>query len=282
MSEQIDFTIVTPSFGYGHYIGACLESVASQKGVTFEHLVMDAGSKDDTADVVSRFPHAQFFQEPDRGMSDGINKGFRKAKGKWVMWLNADDQLKQGALEAVKKHAEEQENVDVIYGGWDFVDAEGDFVRRVTLFPFDLKMLIYGWCYIGSTSCFYRRDSVIDEGHFLDEDFGYCMDGEYYARLGTLGKKFSYFPAILAEFRLHDQSISQRNQQKRDLDGLLKMHRQWAEPRTIRRFYGKPMFQSEHGNQVADSFLYLYYSGIKRLKRWQNAGSVRVLDEKDS
>ena len=93
----MDFTIVTASYNYGHYIGECLRSVAGQDDVTLEHLVMDAGSKDDTAKLVSEFTHASFFQEPDKGMTDGINKGFRRAQGKWVMWLNADDRLILGA-----------------------------------------------------------------------------------------------------------------------------------------------------------------------------------------
>ena len=92
----MDFTIVTASLNYGRFIGDCLASVAAQEGVNCEHLVMDAGSTDDTAAVVSHFPHATFFQEPDAGMSDGINKGFRRAKGDRVMWLNADDRLKPG------------------------------------------------------------------------------------------------------------------------------------------------------------------------------------------
>ena len=112
----MDFTIVTASYNYARFIGECLQSVASQEGVTFEHLVMDAGSKDDTAEVVGRFPHAQFFQEPDKGMTDGINKGFRRAQGRWVMWLNADDRLKPGALKAVKEFAENNPQADVIYG----------------------------------------------------------------------------------------------------------------------------------------------------------------------
>jgi glycosyltransferase involved in cell wall biosynthesis len=96
-----DFSIVTPSFNYGRYIEDCLNSVADQEGVKLEHLVMDAGSTDDTATIVQRYPHASFYQEPDAGMSDGINKGFRRARGTWVMWLNADDRLKPGALQAL-------------------------------------------------------------------------------------------------------------------------------------------------------------------------------------
>ena len=85
-----DFTVVTASYNYGHYIRDCLESVAGQSGVTLEHLIYDGCSTDDTAEIVAEFPYAKFVQEPDKGMSDAINKGFAAAKGKWVMWLNTD------------------------------------------------------------------------------------------------------------------------------------------------------------------------------------------------
>lgn len=254
--DTMDFTIVTASFNYGHYIGECLASVAAQDGVTFEHLVMDAGSKDDTAEVVSRFPHATFFQEPDKGMSDGINKGFRKAKGKWVMWLNADDRLKPGALKAVKEFWDQHPDADVVYGCWDFIDATGVFLRRMTLLPFDRRILIQQGCYIGSTACFYKRESIMDEGHLLDVDFGYCMDGEYYARLDSLGKRFEYFPKVLADFRLHGASISQSHLGKSNMAGILRFQRQAAEPRAIRRVYGIKLFKDENLNLIVDGLLY--------------------------
>jgi len=265
----MDFTIVTASLNYGHYIGECLESVAQQEGVTFEHLVMDAGSKDDTARVVARFPHAQFFQEPDKGMSDGINKGFRKAHGEWVMWLNADDRLKPGALRAVLEFAQTHNTADVIYGGWDFIDADGQFIRRMPPVPFDRHILIQCGCYIGSTACFYKRATTISEGHLLNVDFRYCMDSEYYVRLASLRKKFIPIPKILADFRLHDESISQRNLNKTDLAGILKMQRQSAEPRAIRRVYGIKLFRDENLNLIVDGVLY----HIFRLKK----GILRIL-----
>ncbi|TAE86064.1 MAG: glycosyltransferase [Verrucomicrobia bacterium] len=269
----MDFTIVTPSYNYGHYIGECLQSVADQEGVSFEHLIMDAGSKDDTAEVVVRFPHASFFQEPDKGMSDGINKGFRRANGKWVMWLNADDRLKPGALKAVKEFADRHSEADVIYGCWNFIDAQGNFIRRMTLFPFDRGILIQYGCYIGSTACFYRRRTTIDEGHLLDVDFGFCMDGEYYARLDSLGKRFAYCPKVLADFRLHGESISQQSMGKRDMKSVLRMQRQAAEPRTIRRIYGMAPFRSEHLNCILDAVLFYFF----RLKKCFLKGLFRFV-----
>lgn len=273
--DSPDFTIVTASYNYGHYIGECLESVAKQEGVTFEHLVMDAVSKDDTAAVVARFPHATFHQEPDRGMSEGINKGFRKAKGKWVIWLNADDRLKPGALLAMKEFAASQPDADVIFGCWDFINAKGNFMRRIKLLPFDLRILVQQGCYIGSTACFYRNVTTIAEGHLLDEDFGYCMDGEYYARLANIGKKFVYFPKVLADFRLHDESISQSSLGKNDMKSVLRMQRQAAEPRAIRRLYGIKLFEDEAMNGVVDGILYHVFRFKKGLLRALHAGRLR-------
>jgi len=252
----MDFSIVTASYNYGHYIAECLQSVAVQEGVTFEHLVMDGGSKDDTAAVVGRFPHASFLQEPDTGMSDAINKGFLRAKGQWVIWLNADDRLKPGALKALKEHAGKHPEADVIYGCWDFIDAGGVFLRRMTLLPFDLRILVQQGCYIGSTACFYRHATTIAEGHLLDIGFGYCMDAEYFVRLASLGKRFVYFPEVLADFRLHDESISQRSLGKDDMENVLRMQRQAAEPRAIRRIYGIKLFRDEAMNCAVDGILY--------------------------
>lgn len=265
----MDFTIVTASYNYGHYIGECLQSVATQQGVTFEHLIIDACSKDNTEEVVKQFPNTTFIQEPDKGMSDGINKGFRRAKGKWVMWLNADDRLKPGALAAVKKFSENHSAADVIYGNWDFIDAKGEFLRRMTLFPFDRMILIHQGCYIGSTACFYRRESTIAQDHLLDVDFHYCMDGEYYTRLSSLGKRFHYLPEILADFRLHGESISQRSIGKLDMKNVLRIQHQAAEPRAIRRIYGIRLFHDEALNNIVDGILYHVFRFKKGiLKMW--------------
>lgn len=274
-SMEPDFTIVTASYNYGRFLGECLDSVCRQQGVTFEHLVIDACSTDDSAAVAAERPQVGFFQEPDLGMSDGINKGFRRAKGKWVMWLNADDRLKPGALRAFKDFAESQPDADVIYGAWDFIDRDGGFQRRMGLFPFRKRMLLQHGCYIGSTACFYRRATTIDRGFFLNVGFRYCMDGEFYARLAVAGKKFVYLPMVLADFRLHNESISQSNLTSTDLDGILRLQKQIAEVRAIRRAYGWNFGTSREIADIADGVLSVAFHIERGLLKKLHSGNLR-------
>ena len=186
--KKIEISIVTASYNYVDYIAEMLDSVIAQQGVSFEHLIFDAGSTDGTLDVIKKYDHVKLVVEPDQGMSDAINKGFRVAKGKWVMWLNTDDRLKPDALKKFIEFAAEHDNADMIYGAWDFIDKDGNFMRTMTTFPFQKTMLSMLGCYIGSTSSFYKKSTTIDEGYLLNERFKYVMDGEYYNRLAHAGK----------------------------------------------------------------------------------------------
>lgn len=272
---MIQISIITPSFNYGRFIGDCMSSVAAQKGVTYEHLVFDGGSTDDTLEVLSGFPHAQVVSEPDRGMCDAINKGFDRCNGEWVMWLNSDDRLHPGALAAVVEYADAHPEADVIYGCWNFIDEGGNFIRRMTLFPFQRQMLHYLGCYIGSTAAFYRRSKVIGKGERLSLEFRYVMDGEFYARLAAKGLRFNYLPRVLADFRLHGNNLSLRNYGTMDAEACLRLQKQFAETRAYRRAYAGAFFKDENLNALVDSLFYLFFRGLKPLLKLLHRGSVR-------
>jgi glycosyltransferase involved in cell wall biosynthesis len=301
----MDFTLITPSLNYGRFLGDCLESVAAQLDpkerrnpsadahvgtmkkarhgslaahgqgetefappcVTLEHLVIDGGSTDDSAEVVGRFPHVTWTQEPDEGMSDAINKGFDRAKGEWVMWLNADDRLKPGALAAMLPLLEAS-TADVVYGDWDFVDERGDFLRHVKSLPWSRFVHIHHHCFIGSTAAFCRKSTVIDGGHRLRNDFRYVMDGEFYARLDAAGMKFEHVPVTVADFRMHGGNLSQRHRgSNRDMERILAAERQYIESRAIRRAYGVTLFEDPYLNGLVDGFLWLAAKGWKAVRK---------------
>ena len=126
----MQFSIITASFNQGRFIRECIESVLCQ-GVEFEHIIVDACSTDETLDVLRQFPHLQWTSEPDTGQTDAINKGFRRARGELIMWLNADDYLMPGALAVVAAHIAANNEADIVYGDCDYVNTNGVYSQKV-------------------------------------------------------------------------------------------------------------------------------------------------------
>lgn len=209
------FSIITPSFNQGHFIRDCIESVLAQQasGIEVEHIVTDAGSTDGTLEVLRAYPHLDWLSEPDQGMSDGINKGFRKATGDWLMWLNCDDFLLPGALGKVAEFIRKHPEADVVHGDNVFIREDKTVIRRKHDTPVDQWDLLFVGCVIPSTSCFYHR-RIIDRGHLLDIGYKNAMDLEYYLRLMRLGFHFSYLAEPLAHFRWYEDSTTLKHWQR--------------------------------------------------------------------
>jgi glycosyltransferase involved in cell wall biosynthesis len=196
-------------------------------------------------------------------MSDAINKGFDKAGGDWVMWLNADDRLKPGALARMMERLATCDE-DVVFGDFDFVDETGGFIRSIRASRWSKFVHVHHHCLIGSTAAFYRRSTVIEAGHRLRTDFRYVMDGEFYARLDAAGLRFRHVPVPVADFRLHGENASMRHLgMPRDVDQVLAAERQHVESRAIRRVYGITLFSDPYLNGLVDGILWLVAKGWK-------------------
>jgi len=243
----VKFSIVTASFNQGRFVRDCIESVRAQTGVEWEHLIQDAGSTDETPAVLKEYPHLQCVFEKDKGMSDGINKGFLRATGDWVMWLNTDDYLLPDALAKVAAFAEKNPEVAVIYGDTLFVKENKEIIQHRREHDFDYKVLVYYGCYIQSTSTFFRRD-IIRAGHLLNVDYRVCMDYEYYVRLARLGYQFKHLPEALAAFRWHDTNTSSTQVQRR-------YDERWRVKREHFQLTGRNYFQAQWVMQL---LLYLF------------------------
>jgi glycosyltransferase involved in cell wall biosynthesis len=200
-------SVITPAFNSGEFIEDAIRSVLQQQSVNVEHIVVDGASSDNTVAILQRYPQVQWTSEPDHGQSDAINKGFLRATGDLMGWLNADDYYLPGGLEAMARAAQEHPEADVLHGDCVFVDGGGRLVRSKVEHDFDPGVLMYFGCYIPSTATFFRR-RVIESGLLLDCEYRVSMDFEYFARLAHAGCKFHYVPRFVAAFRWHENNIS--------------------------------------------------------------------------
>ncbi len=182
MSREPSISIVTPSFNQGAFISEALQSVKNQNYGDVEHLVIDGASQDQTTSILRRhsemecWHHLHWISEPDRGQSDALNKGFARAQGEIVGWLNSDDRYRPGCFEHVARAFELHPEVDIVYGDYRLIDesrtcrthAAGDRIQRLhSALP---SSVVYpDYIYI------FFADVFLTEGNFLDQDLHYAL-----------------------------------------------------------------------------------------------------------
>ena len=161
------FSIITPSFRNSDWLKLCIASVADQTGVELEHIVQDSCSDDGTQDWLPRDARVKAFIEKDAGMYDAVNRGYRRATGDVLAYLNCDEQYLPGALATVKKFFAENPKVEVLLAGSVVTDGEGKYIcHRHALVP-NARHVWYRFSALTS-SIFIRRSVIEKRGIFFD------------------------------------------------------------------------------------------------------------------
>jgi glycosyltransferase involved in cell wall biosynthesis len=207
-------SVVTPSFNQGCFIGEALASVQLQNYKNCEHLVIDGMSTDCTVEVLRSHTaggeqaNILWVSEQDSGQSEALNKGFRRAKGEIIGWLNSDDRYRAGCFERVVQAFAENPEVDILYGDYLMVDELGQALQIRREIEFNAFVLLYHRVlYIPTTATFFRR-KIFEEDNWLDEKLQYAMDLDFFIRLSARGYRFKHLSQLLADFRLHPESKS--------------------------------------------------------------------------
>ncbi len=161
------FSIITPSFRQSDWLKLCIASVADQQGVQVEHIVQDAGSEDGTQDWLPHDPRVKAFIEKDLGMYDAVNRGYRRATGDILAYLNCDEQYLPGALAAVRDFFEQHPHVEVVLAGSIIVDGNGHYLCHRQLMPPNPRHIWYRFPFLTS-SVFIRRRVIHKRGLYFD------------------------------------------------------------------------------------------------------------------
>ena len=184
-------SVITPSLNQGRYLRQCIESVVSQGYGNLELLIIDGGSTDETLSIIREYRSAigYWVSEPDGGQSDAINKGFAKATGELVAWLNADDFYLPGVFDRVAEAYAADPEAPFYFGDGLRVDEAGTPLSN--FFPpeslrFDREALVMGLNYILQPSTFINRHHLEQVG-YLDASLHYGMDSDIWMRLSSLG-----------------------------------------------------------------------------------------------
>ena len=233
-------SIVTPSYNQGHFIEETIRSVLLQGYPNLEYFVIDGGSTDESVEILRKYEPwlTHWESERDRGQGHAINKGWKRATGQILAWLNSDDVYRPGALHQVRNAFRDHHKVSVVVGVCSGTDKFRNEVSRKSP-TFDPKDLLFGGRGPGQPAVFLCR-KVFDTIGGLNEELHYVLDKDYWFRI------ISHYP-MTSVIPLSSTLADSRNWEKvKSVTGGVRI---WVEYREmINRFYAASPLSSDYAH----------------------------------
>lgn len=250
-------SIVTPSYNQGQFLEETILSVLGQFYPNLEYIIYDGGSVDESVSIIKKYEHQLAYWESnkDKGQSDAINKGFTRATGQILMWLNSDDILMPNILQYVAKqyvekgdgiyfgnciHFEESQSGITTYGS-NVVDIHSTM-------SLDLAAIII------QPSSFWTRNVWQTNGN-LDENFHYGFDWEWFLRAKKNEVNFYPVNKPISIYRIHEAHKSGIGGTKRQ-DEIEKIYEQYS-PKYAPLY--RLMRNEKLENSMLERIIYLLY-----------------------
>ena len=129
MCKDLDFSIIIPAYNVSRFLRRCVESAVCQSYSSFEILIIDDGSTDDTgvlADQIEREYQdiVRVIHQENRGLGGARNTGIEKAQGKYIVFVDSDDYIRKDLLEIASKHIIENDLDVFVYGFQPVYDGD--------------------------------------------------------------------------------------------------------------------------------------------------------------
>jgi len=202
-------SIVITTYNHARFLAEAIESALGQTIRPGEVIVVDDGSTDDPGSVVGRYPQVQLIRQSNQGLAAARNTGWRAARGRYVVFLDADDRLLPEGIASNLRRFDERPECAFVYGSYSYIDAGG---RHLSSPPLQLigddayGSFLKGNCVAMHATVMYRRDCLGEVGGF-DARLRCCEDYELYLRLARRYRVAAGEDRI-AEYRRHGSNMS--------------------------------------------------------------------------
>ena len=219
-------SVIIPNFNGANWIEKTIESCLLQKSFLKEIIVVDDFSTDKSWEIVTKVasfhPNLIFcYRNSVKGGNNARNFGFTKASGMYIQWLDSDDQILPGKLEAQLKEFDRKKDVDIVYSDWylDTYEENGEIVQREKkqqkAYPdFIEEILKNNWSPPHNYLIRYAFARKLNEINAWNPDTKVGQDREYYSIAALLGAVFSYVQGYFCVYnRWNSSSVSKARQQ---------------------------------------------------------------------
>lgn len=208
-------TVITPSYNRAWIISQCINSIKKQSYTNWEHIVVDAASKDNTVEILRNEEtkyNLRWISEQDEGIYDAVNKGISLANGDIIAYLNTDDFYFPYTIETVVD-VFNSTDADIVYGDWVnlyYPSANLELLPWMKLSKYDL-LSDYN---LPQPTVFIRRNVFEKIGNF-NLDYTLVADNEFFTRAALAGFKLVKIEEVLAGQTIHQNNLLAGNSRTR-------------------------------------------------------------------
>ena len=198
-------SIITPSFNQADFLRDTIESVLNQDYPSIEYIIVDGGSSDGSQEIIKSYSDrlSWWISEPDQGQADAINKGFQRAQGEIITWLNSDDMYLPRTISKVVNVFQNKPDAGMIYGDAVSSDKDGRLLNELRFDSWHLKELLE-FNIICQPAVFMKR-SILERSGYLDLSYHFFLDHQLWIRIAR-ETNLVHQPQIWAVSRYHDRA----------------------------------------------------------------------------
>ena len=199
-------SIVMPTYNRAHMVGAAIDAVLAQTHVSWELILVNDGSKDNTREVIdgyaARDPRIRCIHKDNEGIPDTVNRGWSEAKGEYVTWTSDDNLYYPSAVERMVWFLQTHDDVAFVYTDSEYIDGEGTSlgVREA-----GRPEMLEDFCPLAGCLLFQR--AVLAEVDPFRKQWRRCHDFDFYHRVYRRFK-LARLPEVLYYYRCHAASMS--------------------------------------------------------------------------
>ncbi len=203
--QAVLVTVVTPSYNQALFLEETIRSVLLQEYPSVEYMIFDGGSSDGSVDIIKGYNKWLTYWEsaPDEGQTDAISKGWRRASGSILAFLNSDDLYMPGAIARAFSAFNKHPDAVAICGGEILINSEGLVLLERSVKSAALTELL-NLQFLPQPSVFISR-SALERVGYPDSALKNSFDFELWIRLAQVGR-IACIPDMLAATRIHSRT----------------------------------------------------------------------------
>lgn len=215
-------SIITPSYNQAKYLEDTINSVLKQDYPALEYIIVDGASTDGSQEIIQQYAEQLdwWVSEPDQGQADAINKGFRKANGEIVAWLNSDDLYLPGTISAAVELFDKNPDVGMVYGDAVSADGNGRLLNELRFDLWDVEDFLQ-FKMICQPAVFMKKE-ILERVNYLDISYHFFLDHQLWIRLAR-ETRLLHSPQVWAVSRYHleAKNITMATQSGKEVSRIL-------------------------------------------------------------